>query len=375
MFGRELTEKLERLDRLTAEVGAAVGQFERSGEWAAEGAVSVVAWLRGRGMAAGDAARLAALGRRLSRLPVLAEAWTSGALSGGQVKAVLAAVPERRLALFAEHEPAVVPALAGLDVADTARVMAEWAARADALDGGGPGEDGPRREVRLSRVLGNRFALDGDLDAEGGAVVERALALADSGDFSVPAPRRRADALVDVARYFLDNQRERRGGRHRPHLSVLVDAAGGDLPEHGVRVGGATVERLLCDCALSRVVIERLGDGRPAVLDYGTSVRTIPAPLWAALVVRDRRCRFPGCDRPPSWCEGHHVRWFSRGGRTALDNLVLLCTRHHHLLHAKSGFEAKLLPDGEFEVTLPNGVVRTTRPPPIGLFEEVGAGP
>ena len=66
---------------------------------------------------------------------------------------------------------------------------------------------------------------------------------------------------------------------------------------------GLTVSRLLCDCALHRVVMK----GRSAVLDYGMSTRTIPAPLWYALVVRDEGCRFPGCDRPSWWCQGHHV--------------------------------------------------------------------
>jgi hypothetical protein len=266
MFGPELIEKLARLDRLTAEIATDVGQFERSGEWALEGASSVVAWLRAQGMAPADAARLAALGRRLVKLPVLASAWREGDVTGGQVRAIAARVPERLLPLFAEHEAAVVPALARLDVVDTARAMTDWSARAEALDADAAGPmDEPKREVRLSRTLGGRWVLDGDIDPEGGALVERALALADSGDFAVPASRRRADALVDVARFFLDNQTTRRGGR--------------------------------------------------------------------------------------------------------LDNLVLLCTRHHHLLHAKSGFEAKLLPDAAFEVTLPSGVVRTTRPPPATLPE------
>jgi hypothetical protein len=250
MFDSELAQKLRSLDRLTAEVAALVGRFERSGDWAAEGATSVVAWLRGEGLSGADAGRLAGLGRRLLRLPVLAEAWFRGSLTGGQVQAVMAAVPERRVGLFASHEAAVVPTLVGLDVADTARVMREWAAWADALDDGvGAGE--PVREVRLSRTLDNRFVLNGDLDAEGGAVVERALSLADSGDSSVALARRRGDALVDVARFFLGNQRTRRAGRHRPHVSVLVDATsvaiGAELPEHDVRIDAATTSRLLCD--------------------------------------------------------------------------------------------------------------------------------
>jgi hypothetical protein len=97
-------------------------------------------------------------------------------------------------------------------------------------------------------------------------------------------------------------------------------------------------------------------------LDYGTTTRTVPANLFNALVIRDRHCRYPGCDRPPDWTEAHHVRWVLDGGTTALDNLVLLCTRHHHLLHAP-GWHAKLLPDGTLEVTDPRGHVHTSHPP------------
>ncbi|HWI04836.1 MAG TPA: hypothetical protein VNT52_13580, partial [Acidimicrobiales bacterium] len=56
--------------------------------------------------------------------------------------------------------------------------------------------------------------------------------------------------------------------------------------------------------------------GRSAILDYGIATRTIPAPLWNSLVIRDECCRFPGCDRPSVWCEGHHVVWVTHGGTT-----------------------------------------------------------
>ncbi|HEX7168918.1 MAG TPA: HNH endonuclease signature motif containing protein, partial [Acidimicrobiales bacterium] len=61
-------------------------------------------------------------------------------------------------------------------------------------------------------------------------------------------------------------------------------------------------------------------------------------------------------------CEGHHIHHVEHGGPTAIDNLVLLCTRHHHLLHNQR-WQAKLLPDASFEVTSPDGTTRTTRPP------------
>jgi hypothetical protein len=98
----------------------------------------------------------------------------------------------------------------------------------------------------------------------------------------------------------------------------------------------------------------------------------VPANLYDALVVRDRHCRFPGCDRPPEWTEAHHVRWVTRGGTTALDNLVLQCSRHHHLLHSP-GWDAKLLPDATLEITDPHGRTRQTRPPPAAPWRDYGA--
>jgi hypothetical protein len=59
----------------------------------------------------------------------------------------------------------------------------------------------------------------------------------------------------------------------------------------------------------------------------------VPAALRRALVVRDRSCAFPGCDRSPSWCDAHHIRHWADGGETALENLVLLCRRHHRIVH------------------------------------------
>jgi hypothetical protein len=103
--------------------------------------------------------------------------------------------------------------------------------------------------------------------------------------------------------------------------------------------------------------------GRSAILDYGTSTRTIPAPLWNALVLRDHHCRAPGCDRGPQWCEGHHVIHAPHGGETNLANLVLACSRHHHLWHLP-GWELKLLADGELHLTAPDGRFFVTRPPP-----------
>jgi hypothetical protein len=296
-----------------------------------------------------------------------AAAYRDGVLSSGQVQAIVANLKDRTVGLFADHEAQLVPELGRLPVGETAVAMQEWARRAEAVVGDDPDSPLPERSLHLSRILDGRRELSGSFDPEGGAVIATALRLAQTGDVDGEPARspaqRRGDALVDVCRWFLDHQQTRRGGRHRPHLNVITTLDELERRGHGRLIDGtildaATLQRLCCDAGIHRVI----ADGRSGILDYGTTTRTVPAPLFNALVIRDRHCRYPGCDRPPEWTEAHHIRWVTHGGATALDNLVLQCSRHHHLLHAP-GWHAKLLPDNTLEVTDPRGRVYTSDPP------------
>jgi Domain of unknown function (DUF222) len=260
-----------------------------------------------------------------------------------------------------------VPELAQLSVSETAVAMQDWARRADAIAGDPPEPAVPQRSLHLSRILDGRRDLSGSFDPEGGAVIATALRTAETpnvaGEPARSPAQRRADALVDICRRFLDHQQARRGGRHRPHLNIITTLPDLQHHGHGQLVDGtpldpATLSRLVCDAGGHRVIT----DGQSTILDYGTTTRTVPAPLYNALVIRDRHCRFPGCDRPPDWTEAHHLSWITRGGPTALHNLVLACSRHHHLLHTP-GWDAKLLPDNTLQVTDPTGRVHTSHPP------------
>ena len=97
----------------------------------------------------------------------------------------------------------------------------------------------------------------------------------------------------------------------------------------GAVIGAEAARRLACDASVTRVVLDPAS--RP--LDVGRRSRVVPPAIRTALVVRDRGCAFPGCDRPPPWTDAHHVRHWADGGATSLDNLVLLCRRHHRTVH------------------------------------------
>jgi hypothetical protein len=375
-------------DRLDARISDAVAAHDRAGLWELDGATSMTAWLTDRArMPRPRAAASAARARKLAHLPVTAAAWRDGVLSSGQVEAIATHLDPDTLGLFADHEAVMVPTLVDLPVGDVATAMGAW--RECATAGRDPKPE-PAQGLHLSRTLAGRWRLDANLGPETGELLATALRLAQTPDVKdEPArspARRRADTLGDICRFFLDHQHTRPGGRHRPHLNVVVDidryralaAAGAASTVDGTGFDRASVDRLLCDAALHRV----LTHGPSTILDYGRATRTIPAPLFNALVVCDRRCRHPGCDRrcrhpgcdrPPAWCEGHHIRPWHHAGPTALSNLALLCTRHHHLLHHPH-WHTKLLPDATLEITDPRGHTRTTtppsgRPPPLPLRE------
>jgi hypothetical protein len=90
-----------------------------------------------------------------------------------------------------------------------------------------------------------------------------------------------------------------------------------------------TTRELACDGEIQRLVLGP--DSLP--LDIGRTTRVIPPALRAAVMTRDGGCAAPGCDRPPAWCEAHHIHHWADGGPTAIDNLIALCNRHHHELH------------------------------------------
>lgn len=223
-----------------------------------------------------------------------------------------------------------------------------------------------RRFLHASTTLFGTVRIDGELDADAGATLLHALAAVEGVDPADRRPdgrtggQRNADNLVQLAASFLA------GGRGSGERSTTVATLVCDLAllakgsssvalgarrelEHVGPVAPATAQRLVCDASVSRAVMA----GRSEVLDLGRATRIVSKAQRRALVLRDGGCRFPGCDRPPHWCDAHHLWHWTQGGPTDLDNLVLLCRRHHVLCH-EGGWRLTRGPEGEVRALRPD---------------------
>jgi hypothetical protein len=140
---------------------------------------------------------------------------------------------------------------------------------------------------------------------------------------------------------------------------AIADGSGPAELDHVGPVPATTARRLACDASVLRVVM----DGRSEPLDVGRRTKVVPPAMRRAVIVRDRVCRFPGCDRPPTWCDAHHVVHWADGGPTAAANLLLLCRPHHRLVHRSGGFALQML-EGRPVFRRPDGSVLEDRAPP-----------
>ena len=230
-----------------------------------------------------------------------------------------------------------------------------------------PGEDDDLNALRIAPTLNGRVVIKGDFDALTGEMLLSALSglsmpkpAADGTPDQRSAAKRTADAFTELIRRYLDNAVTGIDGGQRPHVNVHITAK--DLAEHrecaSMRSDAASDEdrdfedldvgympwmgplsvsltrMLACDCMLSTVLM----DGNGAPLDATPHKRLVTPEQRTALIARDKGCAFPNCDAVPAWCDAHHIKPWSTGGLTVMDNLVLLCRGHHTLMHSTSGF-------------------------------------
>lgn len=372
-LGDAVVELRQVIDGLEGAWSGLVAALDGSG--ALEGGTT--AWLRSTCRLAPATARArVTLARRLADRPEATEALSAGDISVDHARLVTTALDELAdvdAQLAVEAETPLVAAARRLDPAQLRREIAharwalvpEAAADADELAY-------RRRRLDVATTFDGTVAVHGTLDPEGGDTLLTALAALSgrNGPDDRRSPgQRRADALVELCRQQLDRGDLPAVNGARPHLTVLVPLAA--LPttgsstspvsagvgtsvsvsagrarsadaispagmvaaetSWGAVLGSQTTQRLACDASITRVVLGP--DSQP--LDVGRRTRLVPPAIRTALIVRDGGCAYPGCDRGPQWTDAHHVRHWSDGGPTSLDNLVLLCRQHHRTVHER----------------------------------------
>ncbi|MGC5382816.1 DUF222 domain-containing protein, partial [Micromonospora sp. DT68] len=222
------------------------------------------------------------------------------------------------------------------------------------------------RQVTVSEQPDGRLRLSGILDAEAAAVLRAAIdpLTAPAGPDDTRSPgQRRHDALADICRLALRTGELPDNGGDPAQIVVttsydtLTRQFGVGALDTGLHLTPDTVRRLACDATVLPAVLS--GTSQP--LDVGRQRRLITGPLRRALVLRDRGCTFPGCDRPPRWCNAHHIRHWADSGTTTLTNAVLLCGHHHRHLH-HTDWTVRLAADGHPEFIPPTWLDPTQIP-------------
>jgi hypothetical protein len=403
-FCEQVMALRRQIDRLESVFTLQVGLMHERGSATASGYVTTAAFLRHGCKLTSGAARLrvdtAAL---LREWPMVASAFAEGAISYPHAAMVTSTLTTLPAEVAVDAQPVLVEAAKLLDT----RRLAQTAQRLRHIvdPDGQAGLDERHHEQRWLDVVATyrgTVAINGVLDAEAGAVLLTAL----EALTGPPAPdddrtgaERRADALVELARTCLDHANLPDVGGERPHVLVVttIESLRGDAgapPSELGRagpIGTATARRLACDPILTRVVTRESDGslrsdgglfgshrGRSAVkqvggavisqllfdalppqlrgpcqpLDVGRAERLATSPMRKALLIRDRGCAAPGCLCPPGRLEAHHIVHWIDGGATAVDNLVLLCRRHHRFVHEK-GWQVRLNGDGSIDFSPP----------------------
>lgn len=367
----EMTATMDQLQALSMatwrELLVHVAAYDKAEAWRADGMCSMADWLVARyGLARRTANLWVRAAIALEDLPEVANAVAGGRLSADQVRSVIdLATPETDAAVAAD---AVGRSAAELDT----MVRLAKPPRPD------EGNDADRRRTFRWRDIadGQAVRLSGQLPAAEAATVAAALTRmaeqaspdAATGVFD-PFESRCADALVDLAGAALADDADPDRATVVVHVptSWFADADDTRLGnaiaaalESGVPLAADTLRRLACD---ARVQLVAEGPGHAAVARTAME-HTVPFWLRRQLRRRDGGCRWPGCRRTRG-LHAHHIVWFSKGGPTVIENLVLLCRRHHRAVH-EGGWGIEGDPTAELRFLRPDGRGRlATRPPPL----------
>ena len=378
-LGQEIAELAVHLDAATHRLLECIRQFDAECGWEPQGAVSCAHWLSWRiGLDPATAREKVRVARALGNLPAIDAALKSGKLSYAKVRALTrVATPEAEAKLI---EVAMYSTGAQLE-----RLCRGYRTAMTADNALPP----PERSVRRRDLPGGMVKLEIVLLPDEADLVLAALDRAREAEHSDKAdktdvkagpsaetPKRdwahaktsndepaekthwpsRADGVVALAESYLACNVGSGNGGERFQVMLHIDqdplspdgVLAGALDD-GTPVSAEAIRRVACDCGLVAVGHDQTGTN----MSIGRRSRSIPPAIRRALILRDSGCAFPGCTRN-RFLHGHHIQHWFHGGVTSLDNLLLLCTHHHHLVH-EGGWSVERTSDGELCFRAPDG--------------------
>jgi hypothetical protein len=354
----DIKELRAGIDALESEFCASARSSQKNGDHLVSGNITAASWIaRTCGMSVTSAADRLCVGEQLESLPRVAAALASGEI-GYQSASVLAHLREKlgeKQDRFNEEEMlgfAREFSVSGL------RRLCTYAWHIADPDGffNEAEENYTRRRLHIGQMPDGMYAVDALLDPETGASLKAAadaLAKRTGPEDDRTHSQRMHDAVGEIVNHALGQGTLPRRHGVKPHINLTTTIEGlknevGAPPaelELSLPISTRTLERISCDCTMSRVLL-----AESTVIDVGRATRVVSAPTMRALRVRDKGCRFPGCDRQVDWSSPHHIIHWARGGPSNVSNLTLLCHYHHRLVHEggwqviKSGREFRFLP-------------------------------
>jgi hypothetical protein len=329
---RAIVNLSSRINAETYELLVLVRQFDERAGWLKWGLRNCAEWLHYRCDFSMNAAReKVRVAHALKTLPNVAAGFATGDLSYSKVRAIT------RVAGVDNEGELLSFALKTTTARVEERCRELRCGTADSL--GSAQRAFASRSLRIHRNADRgTMSITIELPLETGELVEKALDKARDDSMSRVEfvdeswSARQADAMVSMASGYLSDQDKQCSASDDYLVTVHVDQSALANSNGRSSLPIESVKRLCCDG--HAVIIGEDENGEP--LNIGRKTRTVPTAIKRALSARDKGCSFPGCHHT-RFVDAHHIEHWSNGGETNLDNLMLLCSQHHKLVH-EGGF-------------------------------------
>ncbi len=364
----------QTVDSITDQVSAA---YARSGNWANEGYLTAkTAIVHTTGIRPRSVNIALAHGHLLHQFPVVADAVRACSITNDHVACLVPLANETYEQYFTDDANMLIDVAKTVNAEQFSYVVRHWKNMIDAIIDQPANEylAFTERKLFLNELPNGNWLIHGELDAVTGKIVDKAFksmsdklwrnASTENRITYTPA-QQRADAIGYIAQGFVSSgiaaqspSGENNSNtlfRYNPHSALTADiivdlddlnsekttrdflkkclnSASPMINTHS----NTFVEQILCDTDIH--VPFKNADG---TYDLGRTARTAPWKIKKQLMLSQTTCSIRGCTIPAQWCDAHHIHHWLHGGITSVENLALLCRRHHMMIHNDKNFAEK----------------------------------